>query len=77
MYDFEEYFKYRWDNCKNDLFSAEYEDIWHQLPDQTLDDVKINIVYFTVYSKCAHLFAIPKETENLHARYTLFDQEYL
>ena len=41
----EEYLKYRWEHWKNYVFSDEYENIWCQIPEYTLDSIKFKLIF--------------------------------
>ena len=40
MRNFEEYFAYRWENFKNHVFEEQWQNLWVQMPEETLDKIK-------------------------------------
>lgn len=75
--EIEEYFEYRWENDKSRFFnSTDSSDFMSQLPEGTVDDLMKKYLYKEFLEEYDKHWRIPKETGQLHSRYTWCDRSY-
>lgn len=73
----EKYFTYRWEKDKNDsLIKENYLYIVEQIPAQVVDSIYADFLFRDFLQQYRKFFQIPKQSVNLHSRYTWFDDSY-